>query len=196
MGRDGRLHQRPSQMASDHLRWHRKPSEMASDGQLAHLCIPNSPLRVLGKVGACLVLEVYEGLSRSRLGSICFFQARSYIMLSTRTSPYKKVNKAKTNFHLCLSSPSGPKLKKCRDCVPSCDKERAQFVAHSLSNLLKLSAVYPSILLHMNITARWGRRAFVGLPCPLCSMTAAFFGARQLLASGQNRLRRRSIYTN
>ena len=138
LGRDGRLHQRPSQMASDHLRWHRKPSEMASDGQLAHLCIPNSPLRVLGKVGACVVLEVYEGLSRSRLGSICFVQALSYIMHSTRTSLYKKVNKAKTNYHICLSSPSMPKLKKCRDCVPSCDKERAQFVAHSLSNLLKL----------------------------------------------------------
>ena len=112
---------------------------MASDGQLAHLCIPNSPLRVLGKVGACVVLEVYEGLSRSRLGSICFVQGLSYIMLST--SLYKKVNKAKTNYHLCLSSPSVPKLKKCRDCVPSCDKERAQFVAHSLSNLLKLSDV-------------------------------------------------------
>ena len=80
---------------TDHLRWHRKPSEMASDGQLAHLCIPNSPLRVLGKVGACLVLEVYEGLSRSRLGNICFFQALSYIMHSTRTSLYKKVNKQK-----------------------------------------------------------------------------------------------------
>lgn len=171
---------------------------MASDGQLAHLCIPNSPLRVLGKVGACVVLEVYEGLSRSRLGNICFVQGLSYIMLSTRTSPYKKVNKAKTNHHLCLSSPAVPKLKKCRDCVPSCDKERAQFVAHSLSNLLKLSVIMflPFFLLHMNITARWGRRAFVGLPCPLCSMTAAFFGARQLLASGQNRLRRRSIYTN